>query len=353
MRRIKNTLVYNVFLICLTGVAAPPILGQDTSTESVQQTAEEKKKPSLEGSWIWYGPAGVGELTFYKGGQTFQLIGNDGSKRFKFKTKIETSEHDGVCFLVHRNEEGEITYRGIYKLTDEHFYEIPPSIQADRRGAPDVRDWRRAGADIDSWLKAARDGNTEKIKQMLKDGMNPDATVNYSLTALSYAAAGGHTATMEFLIKHGADVGIRSGWWGSSATDVAAKHHKQKSLELLKKHGASFETCQNLGHAKIKIYYGNGPVHELAHSGRSDVLDYLLKQGANIDARNLNGVTPLMIAVLRSRKRNGELSPQHADIVKTLLAKGADPNSKNKDGKTAIDLAEERDLEDIVTLLNQ
>ena len=53
------------------------------------------------------------------------------------------------------------------------------------------------------------------------------------------------------------------------------------------------------------------------------MLDYLLKQGANIDARNLNGVTPLMIAVLRSRKRNGELSPQHADIVKTLLAKGA------------------------------
>lgn len=353
MRSIKTTLIYNVFLICLTGVAAPPILGQDASTESVQHTDQEQKPPSLEGDWIWYGPGGIGELTFYKGGQTFQLIGNDGSKRFNFETKIETSQHDGVCFLVHRNEEGEITYRGIYKLTDEHFYEIPPSIQADRQGTPDVRDWRRAGADIDSWLKAAREGNTGQIEQILKNGMNPDATVNYSLTALAYAAAGGHTETMEVLIKHGADVAIRSGWWGNSATDLAAKFQKLKSLELLKSHGASFEPCQNLGHAKIKKYYGNGPVHELAHSGKSDVLDYLLKQGAKLDARNLNGNTPLMTAVLRSRRRNGDLSAQHADVVKTFLAKGADPNSKNNDGKTALDLAQERNLEEIVTLLSK
>ncbi len=138
------------------------------------------------------------------------------------RPRLRLHGHDGVCFLVHRNEEGEITYRGIYKLTDEHFYEIPPSIQADRQGTPDVRDWRQAGADIDSWLKAAREGNTGQVEQML----NPDSTVNYSLTALAYAAAGGHTETMEFLIQHGADVAIRSGWWGNSATDLAAEVSK-------------------------------------------------------------------------------------------------------------------------------
>ena len=43
MRRIKNTLVYNVFLICLTGLAAQPILGQDTSKDGVQQTEQKQK----------------------------------------------------------------------------------------------------------------------------------------------------------------------------------------------------------------------------------------------------------------------------------------------------------------------
>ena len=40
------------------------------------------------------------------------------------------------------------------------------------------------------------------------------------------------------------------------------------------------------------------------------------------------------------------------DTIKLLLAKGADPAPKNKDGKTAADIAEEYKHGEIATLIN-
>ncbi len=52
----------------------------------------------------------------------------------------------------------------------------------------------------------------------------------------------------------------------------------------------------------------------------------LLAQGANINAQDVDGTTPLMSAVVNAE----------ADCVKLLLAKGADPNLSNKAGATAL-----------------
>jgi serine/threonine-protein phosphatase 6 regulatory ankyrin repeat subunit B len=73
-------------------------------------------------------------------------------------------------------------------------------------------------------------------------------------------------------------------------------------------------------------------------------VNILLKEGAEVNVReDLFGSTALMNAVL-----SGDL-----DTVKVLLDKNADINVKDKDGKTALMLAESEDNIEIMKLFNE
>ena len=66
-----------------------------------------------------------------------------------------------------------------------------------------------------------------------------------------------------------------------------------------------------------------------ARNGDTPRVRTLLGSGANVEAKDKNGRTPLMLAA-----GNG-----HADAVKLLLEKGADPKARDKKGFTAYGLA--------------
>lgn len=73
-----------------------------------------------------------------------------------------------------------------------------------------------------------------------------------------------------------------------------------------------------------------------------EVIEDALRKHANIDITDENGETALM----RSAKDNNR------KLVNLLLRFGADKNCKNKDGKTAIDIAKECGHEDIAKLID-
>ncbi len=69
----------------------------------------------------------------------------------------------------------------------------------------------------------------------------------------------------------------------------------------------------------------------------------LLRRGADIEARNHSGDTPLMLAASHG-------GYEDIKIVKMLLDRGADLQATNKHGHTALDLAREHGRTNVVVL---
>jgi ankyrin repeat protein len=88
-------------------------------------------------------------------------------------------------------------------------------------------------------------------------------------------------------------------------------------------------------------FYGWPPLSYAAFNGHTAIVDYLLKRGAEIDAKTQNGSTALFFAA-----RFG-----HIEAVKLLLKNEADPTIANENGETAVDWAMKNKHTDIEDLL--
>jgi len=82
-------------------------------------------------------------------------------------------------------------------------------------------------------------------------------------------------------------------------------------------------------------------VHAASMMGHKDVVAFLGSRGADVNAVDNDQSTPLHWAA-----GNGK-----ASVCTTLLALGADPAAKNKNGETALDLARERNHTECVAVL--
>jgi ankyrin repeat protein len=73
------------------------------------------------------------------------------------------------------------------------------------------------------------------------------------------------------------------------------------------------------------------PLHFAAQEESLRVAALLLEQGADVDAEDRSGNTPLSNAVFNSRGRG--------DMIQLLRAHGADPMKRNHYGQTPVSLA--------------
>jgi hypothetical protein len=78
-----------------------------------------------------------------------------------------------------------------------------------------------------------------------------------------------------------------------------------------------------------------------SYEGHVDVVEVLLAKGADINAKDKNGLTALDLASYEGR----------VNVVKLLLAKGADINAKDKGGLTVLGLASYIGHQEVVDLL--
>jgi len=107
-----------------------------------------------------------------------------------------------------------------------------------------------------------------------------------------------------------------------------------EAVENLLKEGADVNAKNCDGYTALILASSNG---------RTEIVKLLLEKGANVNAKDNNGET-----ALHSASENG-----HTEIVAKLLEKGADVNAENNYGQTALSLASLNGHTEIVKLLKQ
>lgn len=169
-------------------------------------------------------------------------------------------------------------------------------------------------------MTAAGEGNAEAVQALLKAGANPNR-FSGGMTALYFAACGGHADTLKVLLEAGADP--KAGDPMFSAMDVASSEGHKEVVNLLLQHSKGAKKSEKKNDAD------DAALSSAALMGQADIVRTLLASGADPNHAGEQHFTTLMGAV-----RSGNI-----EIVQALLQAGADVNALNEQRETALDLA--------------
>ncbi|HEV2319380.1 MAG TPA: ankyrin repeat domain-containing protein [Verrucomicrobiae bacterium] len=160
------------------------------------------------------------------------------------------------------------------------------------------------------------DEENQEIARLQKMIQNSPDLINApgkdTLSPLVVAATRGQVKVAAFLLNHGADVNV--GGVGGPPLVAAAKAAQRTMAEFLLEHGADVNAV------------GGEALDAAIIRGYEAVAETLLKARANPNVRNDNGLTPLNLAA-----RDGS-----AKFIQMLLDAGADPNTPDNRGSTPL-----------------
>jgi ankyrin repeat protein len=195
---------------------------------------------------------------------------------------------------------------------------------------------------------AAQYGHT-KIAELLLE-YNADTNIKDSgqRTALHYAAARGYRELAELLVDNGADLNIQDGS-GKTALHEAAEHGYTEIARLL---------INNKADSNAPCKEGWTPLHHAAVGNHKEIVELLLNNNADVDIRNASYEPVLHLAqtkeiarLLISRGAAINTQPcnnnrtvllkavgcdRNRELVRWLVAQGADVNAQNGWGSTAL-----------------
>jgi ankyrin repeat protein len=198
----------------------------------------------------------------------------------------------------------------------------------------------RAGADVNAHGAngrtplhiAAIHGLENTTKSLLGSGADIEATDDGTWTPLHLTCGYGSIGVLELLLSKGANVNYRDedNW---AALHQAVNHNRVRETRLVLDAGAdvNIRTTDT----------GLTPLQMAARHGYEDIVKSLIASGAEIEARNREGSTALHLAVV---EKNGS-------VVETLIRAGAVVQSKSADGSTVAHLAAKLGDQRIVQIL--
>lgn len=145
-------------------------------------------------------------------------------------------------------------------------------------------------------------------------------------TALMMACQSLGTEALKVLLEHEADVNMKDAF-GCTALALAYKHGNKKAVEVL----LDNQTEEVVNTRDLNFIFWN-----VCEEGDIALAQALLLKGADIESKDYDGNTALMLAC-----KNG-----HIDVVNLLLQQGASIYAKNNKGRDALYIAHSHNFDD-------
>ena len=313
------------------------------ATGIAEDPESEAMWESLRGHWVRYAGDNIMHKEIGDGQETMSATNQFGADKFRTVNPLVLTQEAGVQFYTKLHPETQKpVYKGAFKIYDGRFYEFFNGMLASSDSEPKLVQYVRIDSPIFKLHQAARDGDTETIHGLLDSGIQADATLSQSYTALAYAGAGGHLDAIELLIKRGADVNKKARF-GKTPLNHAVGGGSREACELLIKHGAALDA---------RNWNGGTLLHEAAYWGQPELIPFFIEKGVQVDKPGNSGNTPLGYATNRARwMKEDEKRAPFLKCIRVLLDHGANPDAKNKNGQSARSIATGTDLEALHELL--
>ena len=172
-------------------------------------------------------------------------------------------------------------------------------------------------------MLASKRGHSSAVENLLQHGATAYLTGIDGHTALYGAAANGHESTAEIILRN--PYAIKT--WFADINDVLLEAAKRGFHEVCKR---CLQITKN-----DEVNSGSREewtaLHHAAQNGFDSIVVLLLENGFDIESETDEGKTPLAVAAIAIR----------LEVVRILLARGADPGRKNLEGQTLVsELAE-------------
>lgn len=223
--------------------------------------------------------------------------------------------------------------------------------------------------DNDGWtalMYALNIGRIDIAEYLIEKGAKINAQNVNGATALLIASSYGHSETVKYLLEKGADINIPN----KSKSTALIEASSNRDLGIVKLLLSEIEKRKK-DYLNAQDNYGFSALMYASYNLHLEIVKLLIENGAKVNEKNNGDWTALMYAldISNNLKIEKPLSESEEDIiannngyttskwylfkrsvklVEYLIKNGAKVNIKNKEGKTALDLAENEDIKKLL-----